>query len=172
MVKQYGLIKKLFILVSILTILQIILLCIEPDTNRIVFSIIVGICFVVILIIFIVAKIEYNKIWFEYIDGDIEVRLIGYDDYQNLRVLYDQTPLENTQEEVNKLHEYELLAVDFSRIRFHYIVLENNNPIGVFYSNMVNNEAEIEIKKAIDDVVITNIVNKIAKQKNKIIKIK
>ena len=67
MVKQYGLIKKLFILVSILTILQIILLCIEPDTKRIVFSIIVGICFVVILIIFIVAKIEYNKIWFEYI---------------------------------------------------------------------------------------------------------
>ena len=53
------------------------------------------------------------------------------DFYQSLRVLLDESNIENSLEEKNKLEKYELLALDYERKGNVYIVFENEIPLAL-----------------------------------------
>lgn len=150
MKKQFSVIKSMLGLVTLLLVVQIILLVIEFDIKRIILSCIVLLGFIANLVFYIVAKIEVNKIIFEE-DGDLSIRLVDEDDYQLVRVLLDETPLENSPEECKRLSYYQSIVIDYTRLHYHYIVFDKDEAIGIFYAKNNNNLIEIEFKNELDN---------------------
>ena len=98
--KQLNLIKKLMIVVALLAVFQVILLSIAPDTKHIILTSIVGAGLILIVIFYIITKLEVNKIVFESQSEEYKTRLVEYDDFIKVRELMDEAPLENTEEEI------------------------------------------------------------------------
>ena len=166
MKKQLSVIKTILIIDLILSIIQTIFLCIEPDLKHIILSLVVYICLVLSFIAFIICKLEVNKIYFETTNKDIKIRLIEEDDYQIIRSLLDDSPLENSLEEANKLEEYKKITIDFQRLHYHYLVLKNEEAKGIFYAKKNGNVIEIEYKNDFEEKLeINNIINTIAKER-------
>lgn len=136
--KNYHFVKKIFIVTTILMILELILLIMEPDTKHIALSCVVAAGWIMVLIIMLVLFFETRKCIYECQDENYCVRLVEYDDYQLIRTLSDDTPLSNSIEEVKLLQEYEQITTDYVRIRYHYLVLKGQDPICVFYAKRDN----------------------------------
>ena len=151
MKKQLDLIKKLLIVVILLSIFQVILLCVAPDIKHIILTSIVGVCLVLIIIFYIITKIEVNKIVFESESEEYKVRLIEYDDFIKVRELMDEAPLENTEEEKQRLEEYEAITVDYVRIKFHYIVFKKEEVVSIFHAKKEKDNWKIKILKTSED---------------------
>ena len=146
MKKQLSVIKIMLIIVAILSIIQIVFLIIEPDLKHIILSVIVIIGLCLIIALYIICKLEIQKIKFEFVQDDYKVRLIDEDDYQYVRILLDNSQLENSLEESKKLEEYKKITIDFTRIHYHYIVFKNDELICVFQDTLKNSESFIEFK--------------------------
>lgn len=116
MKKQLSVIKTILVIDLILSIIQTIFLCIETDLKHIILSLVVYICLVLSFIAFIICKLEVKKIYFETTNNDIKIRLIEEDDYQIVRSLLDDSPLENSLEEANKLEEYKKITIELYKI--------------------------------------------------------
>ena len=86
MKKQLSLVKGLLIFVFILSILQTIMLIIEPDTKHIILSVVVYLGLLLILIFYLICFFEVKKIIFE-TNNQYNIRLIEEDDYQLVRQL-------------------------------------------------------------------------------------
>lgn len=171
--KQLSVIKTVLIVDLILSIIQTIFLCIEPDLKHIILSCVVYVCLVLSFIAFVICKIEVNKIYFETTKDDIQIRLIEEDDYQIIRSLLDVSPLENSLEEANKLEEYKKITIDFIRLHYHYLVLKNQEAKGIFYAKKNGKVIEIKYKNDFEEKIeINNILNMIAKNHNFDIKYK
>ena len=133
MKKQLSLVKGLLIFVFILSILQTIMLIIEPDTKHIILSVVVYLGLLLILIFYLICLFEVKKIIFE-TNNQYNIRLIEEDDYQIVRSLLDDSPLENSLEEAKRLEEYKKITIDYIRLHYHYLVLQNGEAKGIFYA--------------------------------------
>lgn len=151
MKKQYKITKNALIVSGILCLLQAILLALALDTKRIILFVICIILFFVILVVFIMYSIEIKKIIFEVEWNNYKIRLVEHDDYQNIRVFLDETPISNTKEEVALLEEYYKKTIDMIRIRYHYLVLKDQKIIGIIYAKNNKQSINIEIVKLISD---------------------
>lgn len=151
MKKQYNITKNALIVSGILCLLQAILLALAFDTKRIVLFVICAVLFLVILVIFIMYSLEIKKIVFEIEWDNYKVRLVEYDDYQKIRVFLDDTPISNTKEEAALLEEYYKKTIDMTRIRYHYLVLKDQEIIGIIYAKNNKKSVNVEIVKLISD---------------------
>ena len=149
--KQLNLIKKLMIVVALLAVFQVILLSIAPDTKHIILTSIVGAGLILIVIFYIITKLEVNKIVFESQSEEYKTRLVEYDDFIKVRELMDEAPLENTEEEKLRLEEYEAITVDFVRIKYHYIVFKGEEAVALFHSKKEKDNWIIKIIKTKED---------------------
>ena len=86
-------------------------------------------------------SIEVKKIIFEIDWDNYKMRLVEDDDYQKIRVFLDETPISNSKEEAILLEEYYKKTIDMIRIRYHYLVLKDQEIIGIIYAN--NNKKTI-----------------------------
>lgn len=167
MKRTYEMLRNLLILVSALMALQIVLLIIGPDLKHIIFTCIAAVGFITIIVLFVIARLEINKIIFENKDEEYEIRVVDYDDYQLIRELLCEEPLSNSEKEVELLNEYEKITADLVRIRYHYVVFHNEKIIGLFYSKYNENKFVIEFKKIEEKEKIKELLLTISSKKNK-----
>lgn len=165
MKKQLSLVKGLLIFVFILSILQTIMLIIEPDTKHIVLSVVVYLGLILVLIFYLICFLEVKKIIFE-TDNQYNIRLIEEDDYQLVRQLLDSSKLDNSPEEANKLEEYKKITIDFIRLHYHYIVFDKNDVLGIFYAKKEKDTIYIEFKNSFENASLKKILQEIAKNNN------
>lgn len=165
MKKQLSLVKGLLIFVFILSILQTIMLIIEPDTKHIILSVVVYLGLLLILIFYLICLFEVKKIIFE-TNNQYNIRLIEEDDYQLVRQLLDSSKLDNSPEEAKKLEEYKKITVDFIRLHYHYIVFDKNDVIGIFYAKKKKNTISIEFKNSFENASLKEMLQEIAKNNN------
>ena len=165
MKKQLSLVKGLLIFVFILSILQTIMLIIEPDTKHIILSVVVYLGLLLILIFYLICFFEVKKIIFE-ANNQYNIRLIEEDDYQLVRQLLDSSKLDNSPEEAKKLEEYKKITIDFIRLHYHYIVFDNNDVIGIFYAKKKKNTIYIEFKNSFENASLKEMLQEIAKNNN------
>lgn len=166
MKKQYKITKSALIVSFILCLLQAILLALAPDTKRIVLFVVCVILFIAILSIFIMYSIEVKKIIFEIDWDNYKMRLVEDDDYQKIRVFLDETPISNSKEEAILLEEYYKKTIDMIRIRYHYLVLKDQEIIGIIYANNNKKTINVELIKLIsDEDIIRNKLSEIAANK-------
>lgn len=151
MKRQFQFVKNIMIICLVLCAFELILLCLEPDLKHIIFTIVclAGLIFVVAL--FFIYRAEVKKIIFEEQFDNYCIRLIEYDDYQNIRLLFDDTPISNTIEEATLLEEYEAQTIDMIRIRYHYVIIKDDVFIGVIYSKVDKENAYVELIKLKED---------------------
>lgn len=149
MKKQFNVVKSMLMLVVFLLCLQIILLLIEFDITRIVLTCVVFLGFIANLIFYIICKKEVAKIIFES-DDDLIIRLVDEDDFQLVRLLLDKTPLENSPEECKRLSYYQSVTIDFTRLHYHYIVMDKDEILCIFYAKTFDKTIEIEFKNEFD----------------------
>ena len=165
MKKQLSLVKGLLIFVFILSILQTIMLIIEPDTKHIILSVVVYLGLLLILIFYLICLFEVKKIIFE-TNNQYNIRLIEEDDYQLVRQLLDSSKLDNSPEEAKKLEEYKKITVDFIRLHYHYIVFDKNDVISIFYAKKEKNTIYIEFKNSFENASLKEMLQEIAKNNN------
>lgn len=164
--RNYEVIKMILILISILTVLQTVFLCIKPDTLRIILSIVVYVCLIAVIVMFIISKKDLKRVIFDGSFDEYKIRLVEDDDFQYVRLLLDSSPLENTPEEIAKLNEYQKITIDFTRIDYHYIVIKNDTLVCIFHSSMEGNKATISFKNEFEDLnKVKEILNNIASSK-------
>lgn len=165
MKKQLSLVKGLLIFVFILSILQTIMLIIEPDTKHIILSVVVYLGLLLILIFYLICFFEVKKIIFE-TNNQYNIRLIEEDDYQLVRQLLDSSKLDNSPEEAKKLEEYKKITIDFIRLHYHYIVFDKNDVICIFYAKKKKNTIYIEFKNCFENASLKEMLQEIAKNNN------
>lgn len=149
--KQLELIKKLLIIVIMLTIFQLMLLLIAPDLKHIILTSVVVLGLALIIIFYIITKKEVNNIIFENENDQYKIRLVEYDDFIKIRELVDTTPLENTEEEKQRLEEFEAITVDYVRTKYHYLILINDVACALFYAKKENGNWSIKIINTTED---------------------
>ena len=111
-------------------------------------------------------SIEVKKIIFEIDWDNYKMRLVEDDDYQKIRVFLDETPISNSKEEAILLEEYYKKTIDMIRIRYHYLVLKDQEIIGIIYANNNKKTINVELIKLIsDEDIIRNKLSEIAANK-------
>ncbi len=165
--RNYEIIKVILILVSILSILETLFLIIKTDLLRIILSIIVYLSLIAIIVMFIIAKKDLKNIIFDKEVNSYIIRLVEDDDYQKIRVLLNNEPLENSLDEIKRLNEYQKITIDFTRIDYHYIVIKNENAICIFQSIIDDKKVKIIFKNDFEEIdEIKKILNDISSEKN------
>ena len=87
-------------------------------------------------------------------------------DFQYVRNLLDDTPLENSPEEIKKLNEYQQITIDYTRIDYHYIVFKNDKIICIFQSEIKDNTSIITFKNKFEEIAeVSNILKEISASK-------
>lgn len=165
MKKQLSLVKGLLIFVFIISILQTIMLIIEPDTKHIILSVVVYLGLILVLIFYLICFFEVKKIIFE-TDNQYTIRLIEEDDYQLVRQLLDSSKLDNSPEEANKLEEYKKITIDFIRLHYHYIVFDKNDVLGIFYAKKEKDNIYVEFKNSFENSSLKELLQDMAKSNN------
>ena len=150
MKKNYSLVQTMFYIVTALLVIQCIILSIKQDVRQIISTCIVVAGFITLLVLLIILKKEVNKIIYEYEneDDELSIRLLEYDDYQNVRALLCDTPLSNSEEEVEILHEHDLKTTDLVRTPYHYIALIKDTAVSIFH---------VKTDKETDEVTFLNV---------------
>lgn len=173
MKKQFELIRNLFILVTVLAVLQGVLLYLEPDIKHVVFACIVGVGWVLLAVCFGIMLKEKGKILYEHADEHLQIRLIEYDDFQHVRNLACDRPLTNSQEEVKLLQEYEAVTTDYVRIRYHYIAFFDGSPCAVIFDDTKNDSGEVRVMYAPEALQprIRDTLSEAAKKRKKTIRV-
>ena len=66
---------------------------------------------------------------------------------------------------IKLLEEYKKITIDYIRLHYHYLVLQNGEAKGIFYAKKNGNIIEIEYKNKFEEKLeINNIINTIAKE--------
>lgn len=129
----YKIIKGCLIASFIMLCIELIFLSMHQGLRQIILSSIIGGLFLIILIMYFIIKHEVKKIIFEGVKGDINVRLIDYDDYPLLRNLLNDKETSNTEEEATLLKDFEMMTTDFCRIHYHYLVFKGDELKSIVY---------------------------------------
>lgn len=125
------------IIVSVATLL-IILMFISDETKtwKINFALYFSLDIFVImwLIVLCTFLVEKNKLRAYEING-YKFKPVDYDDYQEIRILFEEKDLANTQEEKDLLNEYRLKTNTFARANSYYLVFKEKVAVALIKIN-------------------------------------
>lgn len=99
--------------------------------------------------------------------NDFEFKPMDYDFYQDLRILFEEKNLENSQEEKELLEKYKLKTNELTRANCYYLVYKDSNPCALIKYNYNKKEKScfFEIIKSTCDLTLE--INEILKKKKK-----